>query len=111
MATSFSNDSATRRRFSSGHGSVATSACASLKATPAPHRFLSGYWQSGRLGLSTASAGGSSASGRWWSVTITSMESSPACRTTSPSRMPLSTLTIRRTPSAAAASTISGRIP
>jgi hypothetical protein len=55
---------ATRRTFSGGHPSVASSACASLNATPAPHRFFSGYGQSGRLGLSTASAGGSSVSGR-----------------------------------------------
>ena len=64
MATSLRNDSQTRRAFSGGHGSVASSACASLNATPAPHRFLSGYGQSGRLGLSTASAGGSSVSGK-----------------------------------------------
>ena len=40
------------------------SACASLKATPQPARFLFGYWQSVRLGFKTAFAGGSPSSGR-----------------------------------------------
>ena len=41
------------------------SACTSLSATPTPARYLSGYVQSWRLGLMTASADGSSASGSW----------------------------------------------
>ena len=39
------------------------SACTSFSATPTPARFLSGYVQSCRLGLITASAGGSDAFG------------------------------------------------
>ena len=39
------------------------SACTSFSATPTPARYLSGYVQSRRFGLMTASAGGSSASG------------------------------------------------
>ena len=44
---------------SADHPWALTSAWASLNATPAPQRFFSGYGQSGRLGLSTATAGGS----------------------------------------------------
>ena len=39
------------------------SACTSFSATPTPARYLSGYGQSCRFGLITASAGGSSVSG------------------------------------------------
>ena len=52
---------------------------------------LVGYGQSCRLGLTTASASGSSVSGSWWSVMIRSMPSSRARRAASAPRMPQST--------------------
>ena len=43
----------------------AHSACTSLRVTPTPARFLSGYVQSWRLGFTTANARGNSRSGSW----------------------------------------------
>ena len=65
IATSFSNDSRNAPQLVGRPSERASSACTSLNATPAPHKFFSGYPQSRRLGFSTASAGGSSASGKW----------------------------------------------
>ena len=53
MATTFRNEGTRRAR-----PERSSSACASLKATPAPHRNLQGYPQPGWFGLSTASARG-----------------------------------------------------
>ena len=53
MATTFRNEGTRRER-----PFISSSACANLKATPAPHRPLSGYRQSARFGFSTASAFG-----------------------------------------------------
>ena len=111
IATSLRNDSMTRRTLPAGQSSVANRPCTSLNATPTPQRLFSGYVQPGRLGLRTASARGSSASGRWWSVMITSTPSAVARSTTCAARIPVSTLTMSRAPSLAAASTTSGRMP
>ena len=111
IATSFRKDSSTRCRRSEGHSSDRNNASASLKTTPTPHKFFSGYGQSSRFGLSTARAGGRAASGRWWSVTMTSMPSAPARATASAERMPVSALTSSLTPESAACSTTSTRMP
>ena len=74
------------------------SACTSFSATPTPARFLSGYVQSCRFGLMTASAGGSVGPGSWWSVMIRSTPSSRARRAASAPRMPQSTETTSRDP-------------
>jgi hypothetical protein len=42
MATSFSKDAKMRSTLAGAQSSRATSACASLNATPAPHRSFSG---------------------------------------------------------------------
>ena len=87
------------------------SACTSLRATPTPARFLSGYVQSWRFGFSTATATGSSSSGSWWSVMIRSTPSSRARRAASMPRMPQSTETISDTPSACSRSMAAGWRP
>ena len=87
------------------------SACTTLRATPTPARYLSGYEQSGRFGLMTAKAGGSVPSGSWWSVMIRSTPSSLARRAASAARIPQSTDTISRTPSACSRSMAAGWRP
>src|SRR5207245_795650 len=67
--TSATVASATRSRKWSGRWgdspNAGTSACASLNATPVPHRSFSSDGQSARRGSSTAEAGGSASPGRW----------------------------------------------
>ena len=58
MAAIFTNPGSQASRPAFAH-----SACTSFSATPTPARFLSGYRQSGRFGLMTASAFGNSPSG------------------------------------------------
>jgi len=60
IATSFRNDCRMRRSLSCGQPSVCSKAWASLKATPTPHRFFSGYGQPGYSGpvQPAATAGG-----------------------------------------------------
>ena len=67
--------------------------------------------QSCRFGLITASAGGSSASGSWWSVMIRSTPSSRARRAASAPRMPQSTEMMSATPSACSRSIAAGCRP
>ena len=86
-------------------GSSARTSCATLKATPLPARRTSGYRESARCGLTTATAGGRVAGSRWWSVTITSMPRSAATEISVAELDPVSTVTMTRTPFRSASST------
>ena len=56
-----------------GSSNISAKAIISLKPTPHPHNSLNGYGQSFCLGFNMATAGGNSASGKWWSHTIKSI--------------------------------------
>ena len=83
-----------------GRPSAGTSACTSLKAMPVPQSARAPDVSSARCGSTTASAGGSSAPGRWWSVTTTPMPAARAARTVSTAVMPQSQVMTSEAPSA-----------
>ena len=81
----------------SGSPNSPTRAWASLNATPAPQSCFERDGQSGRLGFTTASAGGSSP-GTWWSVITTFMPRALASATASWAEIPQSQVTISDAP-------------
>ena len=91
---------------SSSSGGQPSSAAHSLKATPAPERHLKGLSSSARAGSTTATASGSTAPGRWWSVTTTSTPSSAARLTSCTAETPLSTVMMSLKPFSARLSTM-----
>ena len=69
----------------------------SLKAMPTPASSPQGYFESCLWASITATAGGSSSPGRWWSVTTKSMQSC-ICLSSSTDLMPQSTVITRLVP-------------
>ena len=81
-------------------GRSASSSCAILKATPLPARRRRDTSESGRCGLTTASAGGRTGGTRWWSVTRTSIPRRCASAISGPLLVPQSTVTMTVAPRA-----------
>ena len=75
---------------------------------PVPQRSLAPEQSSERCGSTTARAGGSSAPGKWWSVTTTPMPASRAACTVSIAVMPQSQVMMSEAPAARAAASPAG---
>ena len=73
--------------------------CDNLYATPAPHKYLNGYSNSGCIGWIMAYAFGNVRPISWWSVTITSTPNACTISISSWPCIPLSTVIISDTPS------------